>query len=198
MLIANIIRNSFFILLCRKTREAFCSIEQWLERVYKESQIYRLIKAFWVTTKIIFRYSFLGKITEVTEEDNTKKILENSRLVKSLRYLCDHWKDRIDGYLKTSSLINYTIELKNGIITLPVKSVSIVIVVAILTDITFSILFKNSIHNETGLLGWIIKVALLLLGFAGLFCEVSLENPKKSSLFIGWIEHNSQSISEGE
>lgn len=147
----------------------------------------RYVKIFFSRIIIIFQYSFLGKITENKEGDNLKEIFENSKFVNWVLRIYNDRKKRVAGYLNTSLTVKHVIGFKNELYVFPVKSVSIIVVTAILFNMAFYALFKNSMQKEIGLLGWIIKGMLLLVGLAGLFCEVNLKNLKSSSLFLKWI-----------
>ena len=101
--------------------------------------------------------------------------------------------DRIDEYLKTSIMVKYVIGFKNELYVSPVKTGSIIVLTAILSNIFFYALFRNAMRNEIGLLGWIIKGMLLFVGLVGLVCEIGLKNLISTSLFLKWIKHNKQS-----
>ncbi len=174
-----IIRNSLFISLLRKTLEALSSIEQWLDKVYYDSQTYKIIARFGNGARINFKYSFLGRISEIFEERNII-ILDNSMLAKWLLNLYNKWKLKIAGYTRTSRAMDQLVSVKRDIYFSPVKTGSIVVVAAILINIIFSVLLSEKIV----LIGWIIRLIFLFIGLSGLFCNVDWEEVKKTSFLL--------------
>ena len=162
-------------------------VEERLGQIYKNSALYAKTKMFFSGITVILRYSFLGRITEDRGEDNLKETLESSRFINCLFKISNDWKKRVTDYLKTSLTVRHAIELKNEVYILPVKTGSIIIVTAVLSNLFLHALFKNFIQREIGLLGWVINGLLFFTGLAGLYCKVSLEGLKKSSLFLKWI-----------
>ena len=121
------------------------------------------------------------------------KILNNSKSVKWLLKINNDWRKRIIECSKTSLTIKHATGFKSELYLLPVKTGGIIIVTAILTNVFLYALLKSSMQKEIGLLSWIIKGMLLLVGLAGLFCETGLKNLIGTSLFLKWINHNKQS-----
>ena len=115
------------------------------------------------------------------------------KFVKWVLKIYNDWRKRITEYFNTSLTLKYAIGLRKELNILPIKYGSIIVVTAILSNLFFYVLFKNSMQKEIGLLGWIIRGILLFVGLAGLFCEVSLKNLKNSSLFLKWINPDKQS-----
>ena len=189
----DILQTSKVILLFEVVYKKYSLLEERFDEICKNSVLYTKTKIVFSGMAVIFQNSFLGRITEIKEEDNLKEILGNSRFVKCLLKLCNGWRKRIMEYLKTSFIAKFTVAFKNEFCIFPVKTGSIIVVTAILSNIFFYALFRNAIRNEIGLLGWIIKGMLLFVGLAGLFCEVDLKNLISTSLFLKWINHNRQS-----
>lgn len=175
--------TSRVIKLLNGTCTKYSSLEKRLDDIYINSLLCKMIKLFLGNMFIVFRYSFIGRITEITEEDNSKKILENSRFVKWLLRICRDWGRIITNYLKTSFTANCAAGLENKLYVSPVKTGSIIVVTALLSDIVF-----NIIRKEIGLLGWIIRGMLLFVGLAGLFCKIGLENLSSTSLVLKWAK----------
>jgi len=178
-MLAIILKNSFFISLLRKTAEVISSIEQWLDKVYYDSQTYKIIARFWNGARINFKYSFLGKISEIFGERNII-ILDNSMLAKWLLNLYNMWKLKIAGYTKTSRAMSQLVSVKRDIYFSPVKTGSIVVVAAILINIIFSVLLSEKII----LIGWIIRLIFLFIGLRGLSCNANWEEVKKTSFVL--------------
>ena len=145
---------------------------------------------------VIFRYSFLGRITEIREEGCLKEVLENSRFVKRLLKMRNKYRKRVASVLETGSAGRRIVQFKNELYIFPVKVGSIIIVIAILFNVSFYVLFRNTMCKEMGLLGWIIEGILLSMGLVGIFCKAGLIDLMETSLFIKWINRCKQSESE--
>ncbi len=161
--------------------------------IYKNSLLYAKTEVLFNGIIVILRYSFLGRITEIKEEDNLKEVLESSGFVKWLLKIRGGWGKGIDDCLKTSFIVRHAIRFKNELYVSPVKAWSIIVVTAILSNVFFYALFKNAMCKDTGLLSWIIEAILLFVGLAGLFSEAGLKDLISTSLFVKWINHNRQS-----
>ena len=65
--------------------------------------------------KVCFRYSFLGRITEIGEEGHPE-ILDNSKVVRWVLNIYNIWKDRIISWANSSAMINSVVEVKKSCI----------------------------------------------------------------------------------
>lgn len=182
-----LLETSKAILLFKVAHKKYCLLEGWFDELYKDSMVYKKPRLVFSVITASFRYSFLGRITEISDEDNSKEILENSGFAQWLLKICAGGKKRIMSYLKTSFTANCAAGLKNELYVLPVKTISLIVVTAILSDAAFYALLKNVIQREIGLLGWIIRGMLLSAGLAGLLGKADLENLASASLFFKWI-----------
>ena len=186
--VRDILQTSKAVLIFESAYKKYSVFEERLDKIYKNSALYTKTKMFFSRITVIFQYSFLGRITEDRGEDNLKETLESSGLINCLFKVCNDCRKRVTDYLKTSLIVKHATGLKNEFYILPVKSGSIIIVTAVLCNLIFYALFKNFIHKEIGLLGWVIQGLLFFAGLVGLFCAVSLEELKKSSLFLKWLK----------
>jgi len=163
--------------------------------MYDNSQMYGLLKAFSTGTKTNFKYSFLGKITEMDiDRECNAVILDNSKLAKCLLNSYNTWKLKIMDYVRTNATIGLVVAVRRVIYFSPVKTISIAAVVVILINFIFSVLLNKDIV----LMSWIIQGMLLFMGLAGLFCEADLKNLTGTSLFLKWINHSKQSEAGGK
>lgn len=176
-------KTSSFLLLLKMTRKIYRFMEGWVDRIYKESQTHRLIKISWEGINVNFRYSLLGKITEINNKDNLV-ILSNSKFVKWFLGVYKTCGERAISYLRinivTSTVMGWIGEAKKELYFLSVKTSSIILVTIISTNIFFSILLSR----EIGLLGWIIRMSFLFVGLAGLFCNARWKDIMRTSYFI--------------
>ena len=185
--VKDILQTSKAVLIFETAYKKYSLFEERLDRIYKNSALYAKTKMFFSGITVILRYSFLGRITEDRGGDNLKETLESSRFINCLFKIRNDWRRGVIGYWNTSFTVKHARELKSEFSISPVKSGSIIVVTAILANLFFYALLRNFMHKEIGLLGWVINGLLFFTGLAGLYCKVSLEGLKKSSLFLKWI-----------
>lgn len=190
MLSGLLLETSIFLSLFKKTHRNFCCTEDWLNEVYKNSQIYTIIKKSWATIKIYGRYSFLGRRTELKEEKGDITIVNNSVVVERLKNLSKKWWYNLVFYFKIGKSGNLVKQFKKDFYTLPLKTLSTIIIVAVLTNIIFLILFKK----EIGLFDWIMRGLLLFTGISGLNSRVDWPNVKNSSIILRSVLKNVRNL----
>lgn len=122
--------------------------------------------------------------------------LEDSYLHKILLKSYVGFKKQIGSCLSTSFIAEYLIKLGSGLYYLSVKSISIVMLILVISNILLYYMLKCFEDMENGLLGWIIRGVLLFVGFAGIFCKAQLKDLRETSLFLRWIYHSKLSLSE--
>lgn len=149
------------------------------EEAYENSWIKKAGGELVSRARACFRYSFLGKITEIGGENN-KEILHNSKAAKWMTNSYNILTNRIVNYAPSSIIMNSAAEAKKKLYSLSVKAGGIVLFTAVLSNSFLSLV----LHKGVGLLGWIIRVALLCVAFCGIFCEVSWEELIKTSWLI--------------
>ena len=137
-----------------------------------------MAESLWEKIKICFRYSFLGRITEIKEINLA--VLDNSRAVRCLICFYKRWRDKIIHYSKTSSTVNLAEDTKEQFVLSPAKLISIIIVTAILVNVALSII----LHKQIGLWGWLMRGLFLFAGVSGLFCQADWPTIKKSSILL--------------
>lgn len=181
--------TSKFVSSARKLQRGYCNFERRLDGVYKNSQIYIIVKKNWKTIKIYGGYSFLGRITEPKEEKGDIAIVNNSAVVKRLKNLSKKWLYNLVFYFKISKSGNLLEQFKKDFYTLPIKTLTTIIIIVITTNIIFSILLKDEIN----FLGWILRVSLLFIAYGGLSSYLAWENIKKTSYFIRYMNNSFKS-----
>ena len=161
------------------------------DAAYKDSWISQNLEKSLSQIKVCFRYSFLGRITEIGEEGHPE-ILDNSKVVRWVLNIYNIWKDRIISWANSSAMINSVVEVKKELYFLPVKTGGMIVFTAVLTNMGLSLFMGK----EIGLFGWSLRGVLLVVGFWGMFCNVGWEELKRTSWFIKWIENGSTSTQE--
>ncbi len=172
-------KTSILIRIFKKLSLLRCSIRGGLDKIYLNSRICSLIVVFREVVTVNFRYSLLGKITELREEDS-RGILENSRFIRRLTHLYKACKEKALIYEKTSATLELAKETGKELHFLSVKKFSVIAVIAILTNSIFSIFADK----EMGLLGWTTRGALLFAGISGIFCNVGWQAIIDNSMFL--------------
>jgi len=179
MMLTTLKETSIFVRFLKESWQRYCFFEEQLNETYKNSQTYRITQGLKNKIKVYFRYSFLGTISEIKENENNI-VLEESKIVRYLINSYKKFKLRAISYFDTSIARSSLNELTKELYFSPIKNLSIIIVVAILINIIFSILLKK----EIGLLGWFIRIFFLLIGLNGLSSNATWEDIKKTSYFI--------------
>jgi hypothetical protein len=171
--------DSVFISFLKKAIRGYRLIESSLAEAYKDSLIYRLIRAFYEGARINLKYSFLGRITQISAES----CINNSKFIRWLLNAYNTRKESIINYAGASKFANSAKEFKNDFFSLPVKTAGILLIAAVLSNIFFSLLFKK----EIGVSGWVIRGLLLLLALSALFCSATWQEIKDTSFILKFI-----------
>jgi len=169
-----------------KNSQSIKLLRSWhfrLIEIYGNSHIYKLINRFVQIIKVGFRYSFLQflhRIFTIDIEMNMLTIKESFFASFSIN-LFTKTKRCSDNYLATSEISSWIREQCRILqICAPLKNISIVIILTILVNIFFLILFNVKI----GLSGWVIRSVFLFLGVSGLLCNADWQDIRKTSLFL--------------
>ena len=178
----NLTQGSQTIRAVKSIAKVYNDLERGFNQIYQNSQIHKTLKRFWQGTKNNFRYSFLGRITEINDQPNPA-ILENSAVVKKVSRFVYSWQDKITNCAKTSALVDNAQGLKKELYSLPVQTGSFIVLSAIITNIILSV----ALHKEINTLGWIIRVSLLIASWGGLSSPVRWEELKKTSWAINYL-----------
>ena len=177
------LETSIFIKFLKILHRCHSYSMQWWDNLWQNSYsrhlIYRLIRRFWYKIKLCFKYSFLGKISE-TKDNGNMAILEKSKVLRFFVDLYKKWKHQIISSFRISKTDILMREFKHEFALLPIKTVGLVIVIAILTNIIISIFIKQKIT----LLGYFILALLLFAGFAGINSKAGWPVVKNSSTIL--------------
>lgn len=155
--------------------------------LYKESLIFKGIEKFLIQIKAFFRYIFFDSITEISE-DGVPEILKNSKVVRWASSTYDICRDGIVNCANSSIIMISAINVKKELHFLPIKTMSLIVFIAVLVNILLSVLWSREI---TGL-GLFLRGVLLFVGFCGIFSRVNWEELKKTSYFMRWAERMKQ------
>ena len=178
----NIFQGSLVVRAIKNIARAYNNLESGFDKIYQNSRIHKILKRGWQGTKTNFRYSFLGRITEINDQPNPA-ILSNSATVKKASSLFYFWQDQITSCAKTSMMAGNARGLKKELYLLPAKTGSFIVLTAVITDILLSLVLRKEIN----ILGWIIRISLLTASWGGLSSPVQWEELKKTSLFVDYL-----------
>ena len=148
-------------------------------KIYENSRTHRITERLLANIKVYFRHSFLGVVTEINE-DNDFQILYESKFIHWLLGLYNKWKKNFVYYLTNSETANLIEKSKSEFRNAPLKTASVIAIVAIVTNIVLSI----SLNKDVGLLGWLVRLALLFVGLGGIFCDAKLDEVEKTSFIL--------------
>lgn len=172
--------------ICISLVRDFSSWHSHVERVvlglFKQSQLYKVIEIFQQQAKERFSYFFKKKdFRRKLESDLTS--LYNSKIITWLLIIAKTWKNRIPNYLISSTTVNSTKELRKELFLSPLKTINIIIVAAILSNVSVAMLVNKRIEP----LGWFSRVCFLFIGVRGVFSDVTWQDIKQNSYFMKYI-----------
>lgn len=175
-----LIDSSITMLGLRYFYKKYQNILKIFRNIYKNSYFYKWIDKFLRRIGIYFQDSLLlARITqEIKALDLT--ILENSRFGQYMVNLYIRYKIRFNYYLTTSELKSFTCKTQEEICFSPLKAISIIAIIAVITNTALSALLKNNII----LWDWLLRSLLLFLGASGLCYNVDWHTLKENSLII--------------
>ncbi len=171
-----------FIEILTRTYKRYTYDEDFVVRIFKNSQIYKRTVIFLKFLKMCFRYTYLDKITSVKEpgESYDSAILNNNRTAQGTANLFKKLYKKARQFFIFSIIFSLLRELKVGLFQYPVKSVSIVILTAILTDALLLVF----IHREIIAYSVAVASTLILISVSGLFSKADWQEIKRTSLFL--------------
>jgi len=183
MILRTIISNSITARLFKKIWVGCRFLNNRIEEIYLNSYTRKMLKRLMSNIKVYFNHSYLAKLTEIKEERS--RILDNSLFGSLILNSFKKLKIKFKFYLKKSFIYSLIEGLTDKFKTSFLEFAGLIIISAILTNLFFT----NFLYREIGLLGWITRFVLLLIGTAALFCSVSWENFKKTSFVLKYINN---------
>ncbi|MFH0935359.1 MAG: hypothetical protein V1828_00635 [Candidatus Omnitrophota bacterium] len=179
-----LVETSYFANLIKKIWRGYCSCEQWFYGLLTDSYTFIIIAALWRKIKVYLENSFLGKISQTEGKDNSI-ILNESKFVRNLLQVLRIMNNKLKEFLKTSIFSQYKKNLKINLSSLPIKSLSIIMIIALLLNVSLFLLF----NKKMTFYGWGMQCLLLFMSISGLFCSASWEEIKRTSLILRYINN---------
>ena len=186
----NWVSGSLSVGCLRKVCQGYLDLERGIDRLYQNSLVHKLFQALWQGTKINFRYSFLGRITEIDDAPRPD-VLGNSKFVGWLlkRYV-ESSRAAVNCFANSLSG-DHTRSLKRDLSSLPLRTGGTIAVVAIAVNVILSLLF----HKEINSWGWLTRALFFSLGLAGLSSTIGWKELEGTSAVLRYLKTNT---SEGE
>lgn len=183
MTLRDVADKSFIVSLCRYFYSWYDFFGQRLIYIYQQSQIHRLIGEFGEKIKVCFRYSLLGGIIETKV---MAVVLDNSLITQYLIGCYKSWRNRIINYLKIGLAIKLAEDTKERLILSPVKTISVIVVTAVLVNLFLSFI----LHHKISQCGWLMRGLFLFVATLGLFCNADWSTVRESSIFLRKLSRN--------
>ncbi|MBU2035360.1 MAG: hypothetical protein KKA59_06260 [Candidatus Omnitrophica bacterium] len=177
-------KSSFFLLLAIKIHFGYSLLERDYNIVFRNSRLFMLMKAFYKRLKTNFRNSFIRNMFEAGIGSYIR-IAMKSIFFRKLLYIPGSFLIMVNNYENTGAIIWIKRMIKKKSPFLPIQTISIIIVSAILTNIFLLLLF----HAEIGNSAWFIRSILFFLGISGLFCNADWRGIRKTSLVLRYVNN---------
>lgn len=184
MTVNHLISTSLIVSVLINFKKKCQHIANWIRWVYENSKIYLLINYLIKGTKINLRGSFAGRITNIDSPGLDPAIFKNSRLVRKIAQTYPILNHNVTVYLNRSLILEYGRKVKKGLHLSPLKTSSMVVTCAILTNIVLLLRMRR----ELSFLGWVMRSMLLLIAFGGLFCEIDWSSLKNTSIVLKMVK----------
>lgn len=163
------------LLLFRNIFSGYYRLEQCLADILRYSYAYR----FLMRIGTCFKHSVFGRITCI-EKQNNAFLLHNSRTVQDLLRPALGLAGRLKNYSKASIIMEYTKAFNKELHLIPFRISGVIVLIALAVNVFFSFLLNGKI----GPWGWIIRAIFFFLSMAGIFCDISWGQAKKTSAIL--------------
>ena len=178
MILPQIQEAGIAVSLFRLFNKCYRNLKQRLSCIYQNSWIFRLTEAFREKIKVCFRYSFLGRITEISQTG--PQAVNNSQAVQYLINSYKDWKDKLILYSKISATFELAKDTKGKFSSSPTKMPGAVLVAAVLVNTALAL----GLQKQISLWSWLIRGLFLFAGLSGLFCKADWSTLKGNSVFL--------------
>ena len=157
----------------------YCHVEQRIGNIYQDSQTHRLISGFQERMRVCFRFSFLGKISDIKQVGNTA-MLENSKTTQYLISFYRKQRDKIIYFLSASKTASLTKETREEFHLSPLKMAGIIVGTAVMINVFLSLVLQRPIP----LWGYLMRGLFLFVAASGIFCKADWLTVKSNSIII--------------
>lgn len=148
----------------------YCRMEQGLTGLYCSSRLYGLTAGLYSRIKACFKYSFLGRATEIRQ--SAPAFLGSSQ---TLRCLADFY-----NYAKRGAVFSLAEEIKVSLRSSPLRAFGIITAGAVIVNTCLFIAF----HRQISPWGWVARGLFLFAAMAGVFSKAGWPAVKAGSIFL--------------
>ncbi len=167
----------------RKVCQGYLDLEKGIDRLYQNSLVHKLFQALWQGTKINFRYSFLGRLTEIDDAPRSD-VLENSKFAGWLLKRYAELSRAAVNCFAGSVFRNSVWSLKEEVYSLPLRTCGMITVIAISVNILLSLL----LHKEINAWGWLMRILFFFLGLASLPSGTGWKELEGTSAVLSYLK----------
>lgn len=175
--------SSIFLRYIKKIGQVYLAIEEKIGSVYLSSFTHRLIAKIAKSIKIGFKFSIIGRLTEINK-DASRNFFQTSKVTKILLNWVNNLKNGTIKLSVTSNYVTSTKTLRQTFFLSPLKVGGIIVITTIMVNLTLLIILQKQIT----LWGWWMRGLLLLIGISGLFCNADWPTIRSNSLILRKIQ----------
>ena len=176
--------RSIAIYLFKRCYGGYRNLAQRISYIYNNSQTNARLNKLLEKTNVCFKYSFLGRITEIKQAD--QGTLDNSRTVQFLVNFYKNCKDKIILYSKISETVDLAKDIKGQLNFSPLRIVGAILIATVLANTALAFI----LHSKISIWGCLIRGLFLFCGLAGLFCKADWHTVRETSVFLGKMRMN--------
>ncbi len=175
----NLFESSLVLSIAKCFFRLYICVEDKIDIIYRESKLYGSIRGLWKGLGFCFKYSLLGKITEMKGYEHST-VIDESGFLNFFRQSYIRYKKGLVSHVYSSAVLGVLKKLLNKYLLPPVKTLSIIVILTVVCNIVFKFLLKEAI----GLLEWFAQGILLFISLGGLFSNTGWEELKKTSFIL--------------
>ncbi|MFH1202725.1 MAG: hypothetical protein V1674_07605 [Candidatus Omnitrophota bacterium] len=182
MRIRDLINTSSVVLLIMHALKVCRQIDLKIEASFESGHLYSLINFLKNPPKDSYVFSVIKKSARFNCKSTV--YFNNSRIIRYCKKSSSMLKTEVAILFGTSKIINSIKLLEENFSSIPIRTGSIIIITAIITDMLMSVGF----HKEISLLRWMLLGSSLLFCFIGFFCKATWQDIVRNSLSLKWIK----------
>ena len=156
------------------------SISEALAYKLPQSYTYRCFKVLWEKTRMLGHTSLFIELVKGERGEGTIQFLAGSRVVAWLLGNKQAWRKESLSSAGNCQFTNAAGRLIRDFFRLPLQVCSILLITIICTNTLFTVL----LHKPVFFSAWLLRLILLVLCAAGVFCSASWDELQKTSLIL--------------
>ncbi len=174
--------KSFFYYTAVHAIESYRNFEDKVDDLYRQSRTGKFLFSFFHMVEIIFRNSFLGRLTAIPEdgEDISGEILCGSRVFQYLACWWNEVKEKVLSTFKQSQSVESYSSIAKSFFRKPLQTGGMVLLVAIIFNSMLSFL----VGADVSIFGIIMRTILFMTSFFCLFSDGGWQDLKETSTMV--------------